>query len=312
MIAAGIWDWALFGAVVALMLVVDLVVSGRSGHTGLSTAALWSALWIGLGLLFGIWIGFHFSHDAGVTYVAAYLLEKSLSVDNLFVFVVIFSQLQIPPVHQRRVLLWGILSALFMRALMIIAGVYLIERFDWIVYPFAALLLLAALRLLFGEDKERKLVTGSCVVCSTWVARFIPVTGTFHGRRFVVRELGRVVATPLFIALVVIETTDIIFALDSIPAVLGITRDPFLVYTSNVFAMLGLRSLYFLLAGVVERFRYLRPALAVILAFAAAKLLFADWVHVSAEISLAVIASILGAAVLASLVAPASRPSVPR
>jgi tellurite resistance protein TerC len=165
-------------------------------------------------------------------------------------------------------------------------------------------------RLLFAEEKERKLVTESCVVCSTWVARFIPVTGTFHGRRFFVREMGRMVATPLFIALVVIETTDIIFALDSIPAVLGITRDPFLVYTSNVFAMLGLRSLYFLLAGVVERFRYLRPALAVILAFAAAKLLFADWVHVSAEISMAVIASILGGAVLASLVAPASRPSV--
>ena len=310
MIAAGIWHWALFGALVAVMLIVDLVVSSRGGHSGLRSAALWSAVWIGLGLSFGAWIGFQFGHDSGVTYLAAYLLEKSLSVDNLFVFVVVFAQLQIPAVHQHRVLLWGILSALVMRGLMIVAGVYLIDRFDWIIYPFAALLLLAALRLLFAEERERKIVAGSCVVCSTWVARFIPVTGAFHGRRFFVREMGRIVATPLFIALAVIETTDIVFALDSIPAVLGITRDPFLVYTSNVFAMLGLRSLYFLLAGVVERFRYLRPALAVILAFAAAKLLLADWLHISAEISLAVIASILGGALLASLIAPASRPPV--
>ena len=312
MIATSIWDWALFGTLVGVALTVDLVMSNRGGNAGLRTAALWSGFWIGLGLLFGLWLGVHFGRDVGVTYLAAYLLEKSLSVDNLFVFVLVFSQLQIAPAYQRRVLSWGILTALVMRAFMIGAGVYLIERFHWVVYLFAALLLFAALRLLFGEEKERKLVTESCAVCSTWVARLVPVTGTIHGQRFFVREAGRRVATPLFIALVVIETADIIFALNSIPAVLGVTRDPFLVYTSNVFAMLGLRSLYFLLAGVVERFRYLRPGLAVILVFVAAKMLLEAWIHISAYVSLAVIVSILVITLLASLVLPAARQSVPK
>lgn len=307
MIATEFWHWALFGALVGVMLTLDLVLSDRRGR--LRTAVLWSAAWSSLGLLFGVWIGIQFGWDVGVTYVAAYLLEESLSVDNLFVFALVFSQLQIPPARQRRVLLWGIVSALLLRALMIGIGVYLIQRFHWVIYPFAVLLLLAAMRLLFGEEKERKLVVESCAVCSTWIARFIPVTGTIHGDRFFLREGGRVAATPLFIALVVIETTDIVFALDSIPAVLGVTRDPFLVYTSNAFAMMGLRSLYFVLAGMIERFRYLRRGLAVILVFVAAKMLLESWVQVSATLSLAVIACILGVTLMASLIAPPARPS---
>ena len=309
MIAAEPWHWALFGVLVVIMMILDLTAANRRGRTRVRTAALWSAGWIGLGLLFGVLLGAMFGREAGVTYLTAYLLEETLSIDNLFVFLLVFSQLQIPPAHQRRVLLWGILSALVLRALMIGVGVFLIQRFHWIIYPFAALLLFAAIRLLFGEEKERKLVVDSCVVCSTWVARFIPVTGAFHGQRFLVRDAGRWVATPLFIALVVIETTDIIFALDSIPAVLGITRDPFLVYTSNIFAMLGLRSLYFVLAGVVERFRYLRPGLAAILIFVAAKMLLENWVHVSPAMSLVVIAGIVIIAVIASLIAPVQRPT---
>jgi tellurite resistance protein TerC len=311
MIATELWHWAVFGAVVGAMLMVDIVVSSRLRRSGLRTAALWSMGWTGLGLLFGVWLGFQFGRDVGVTYLAAYLLEESLSIDNLFVFALVFSQLQIPPARQRRVLFWGILTALLFRALMIGVGVYLIQRFQWVIYPFAVLLLFAAVRLIFGEEKERKLVVESCAVCSTWIARFIPVTGVIHGDRFFVREAGRRVATPLFIALVVIETTDIVFALDSIPAVLGITRDPYLVYTSNVFAMVGLRSLYFVLASLIERFRYLRLGLAVILAFVAAKMLLEEWLHVSATMSLAVIASILGAAMLASLIIPATRPMRP-
>lgn len=299
------WHWAMFGGLVCIMLTVDLLIANRDGRSDLRTAMLWSAGWIGLGLLFGAVLGISFGADVGVTYLTAYLLEKSLSIDNLFVFVLIFSQLRIPPTHQRRVLLLGILSALVLRALMIGGGVYLIQRFHWVIYPFAAILLLAAGRLLFGTEKERELVVGSCAVCSTWVARFIPVTGTLHGHRFLVREAGRRVATPLFIALVIIETTDIIFALDSIPAVLGVTSDPFLVYTSNVFAIMGLRSLYFVLAGVMNRFRYLRPGLAVILIFVAAKMLLESRLHVPVAVSLVVIATVLSVAVIASLLAPA-------
>ena len=307
MIATEFWHWALFGTLVGIMLTLDLVAADHTGRGRLRTAVFWSAGWTSLGLLFGVLLGFMFGRETGITYLTAYLLEETLSIDNLFVFLLVFSQLQIPPAHQRRVLLWGILSALILRGLMIGIGVLLIQRAQWVIYPFAALLLFAAIRLLFGEEKERTLVVESCVVCSTWVARFVPVTGAFHGQRFFVREKGRRVATPLFIALVVIETTDIVFALDSIPAVLGITRDPFLVYTSNIFAMLGLRSLYFVLAGVIDRFRFIRPGLAVILIFVAAKMLLENWVHVSAGVSLAVIASVLTTAVVASLVIPASR-----
>ncbi len=220
-------------------------------------------------------------------------------------FVLIFSELRIPADKQHRVLLLGIVGALVMRAVLIWLGVYLLTRFHWVIYPFAALLLIAALRLLFGENTERRLVKEACAACGTWVARIVPVTPYMQEQRFFLHRGGRWVATPLFVALILIETTDVIFALDSIPAVLAITREPYIVYTSNVFAMLGLRSLYFVLADVVQRFRYLRTGLAVILCFVAAKMLLSGAIDISVAISLGVIVAI----VLVSLAASWAFPS---
>ena len=299
--------WIIFFGLVIVMFTVDLVFGGRDA--GLRNALAWSALWIGTGLAFGLWLWTVQGREPATAYYAAYLLEKSLSIDNIFVFVLIFSQLRIPAHQQHRVLLLGIVGALVMRAAMIWGGVYLLQRFHWIIYPFAALLLFAAFRLIFGESAERRIVEQSCAACSTWVAKFIPVTPLDHGQRFLVRERGMLVATPMLVALILIETTDIIFALDSIPAVLAITRDPFIVYTSNIFALLGLRSLYFVLADVVERFHYLRPGLATILCFVAGKMLLADIVDIPVGLSLGIIVAIVAIAMGASWLFPKPKPA---
>jgi tellurite resistance protein TerC len=214
------------------------------------------------------------------------------------------------------VLLWGVLGALVMRALLIGAGLLLLNRFHWVVYPFAALIIFAAVRLLWGKQKEQDLVVAACSICNTWVARLIPITPQYHGESFVVRQAersGRSVATPLLVALIIVETTDIVFALDSVPAVLAITREPFIVYTSNVFAMLGLRSLYFVLAGVVDRFRYLRIGLASILIFFGTRLLLVGILEVPTGVSLGVIAVALALSVAASIKWPgtSARPARP-
>jgi len=261
---------------------------------------LWVIVWVGLGLALGLWILLTQGSTAAAEYYAAYFLEKSLSVDNIFVFVIIFSELQIPSRYQRRVLQFGIAGALIFRALMIGAGIALIERFAWITYPFAALILLAAWRMLFGVDRERHVVQAACNVCETWIARIVPVSPVVDGPAFWRRERGRRVATPLLVALVVIETTDIVFALDSVPAVLAVSRNPLIVYSSNVMAMLGLRSLYFVLADTLSRLRYLRLGLAMILMFTAGKMLVNDWIHVSAGMSVLVIAIVLLTTVIAS------------
>ena len=249
----------------------------------------------------GLWVAAADGRSAATEYFAAYLLEESLSVDNIFVFVVIFSELHIPAEYQRRVLLFGVAGALVFRALAIGAGLTLIERFQWITYPFATLILFAAWRLLFGAERQRKVVKEACDVCGTWIARVVRVSPVMHGHDFWRREGGRLVATPLLVALVVIETTDIVFALDSIPAVLAVTRNPLIVYSSNVMAMLGLRSLYFVLSDAVYRLRYLRIGLAMLLVFTAAKMLASEWVHVSAGASVAVIGVVLLATIAASL-----------
>jgi len=259
-------------------------------------------VWVGLGLALGLWVLATQGSNAAAEYYAAYFLEKSLSVDNIFVFVIIFSELHIPDAFQRRVLQYGVAGALVFRALLIGAGIALIERFAWVTYPFAALMLFAAWRMLFGVERERAVVQGACDVCGTWIARFVPVTPVLHGPAFWWREGGRRVATPLFVALVAIETTDVVFALDSVPAVLAITRNPFIVYSSNVMAMLGLRSLYFVLADALQRVRYLRRGLAVILVFTGVKMLTNEWVHISAGMSVLIITMVLlttiGASVL--------------
>jgi TerC family integral membrane protein len=301
----GIGPWLAFGTIVIAMLAIDLGVNARRERGSEPTvrqSALWTAAWVGAGVAFSLVVLAFRGADDALTYLAAYLLEKSLSVDNIFVFVLVFSQLEIPIEHQRRVLYWGIIGALGMRALLIGAGVYLLQHFEWVIYPFAALIIFAAVRIIWGRERERTLVTKACAVCGSWVARLIPITPVLHGGRFWIRQGGHLVATPLLIALIVIETTDVVFALDSIPAVLSITKDLFLVYTSNVFALLGLRSLYFLLAGVVERFRFVRYGLAAILLFVGAKMLLTDFVTIPTSISLGVISVALGAAVIASLV----------
>ena len=204
--------WAAFFGLVIVMFTIDLMFGSRG--TNLRAAMLWSAIWVGAGLAFGLWIWAIKGGEVAAAYYAAYILEKSLSVDNIFVFVLIFSQLRIPAHQQHRVLLLGIVGALVMRALMIGGGVYLLQRFHWVIYPFAGLLLVAAVRLLFGESAERRFVEESCAACSTWVARIIPVTPVEHGQRFIVREQGKLMATPMFVALILIETTDLIFALE--------------------------------------------------------------------------------------------------
>jgi len=303
------WAWALFGALVLVMLAIDLGVGSRGARQELTlrSSALWSAAWIGLALAFGVVVLALFGPGPAVTYYTAYTLEKSLSIDNVFVFVLIFSELETPKSQQRRVLYWGVLGALISRGILIAAGMYLLDRFHWVLYPFAALIVLAAVRIVFGQNQERKAVVEACSVCNSWVARFIPVTPVLHGGKFLIRRSGRLVATPLLIALVVVETTDLVFALDSIPAVFAVSRSPFLVYTSNVFAMLGLRSLYFLLANSIEKFKYLRFGLAGILVFVGAKMLLSDVIPVPTWASLVAIALAVSSAVIFSLAWPSRR-----
>jgi len=302
MLEALLEPWAVFFALIIFLFAIDLLLGSRD--TGLRTAVLWSGIWIGAGLTFGLWTWASQGGDVATAYYTAYLLEKSLSIDNIFVFVLIFSELRIPARQQRRVLLLGVVGALVMRAAMIWFGVYLLERFHWIIYLFAALLLIAATRLLFGESAERRIVKESCAACSSWVAWLVPVTPLSQGQQFLLRQRGKLVATPMFVALILIETTDLIFAMDSIPAVLAITRDPYVVYTSNIFAMLGLRALYFVLADIVRRFHYLRPGLALILCFVAGKMLLTGMIDIPVAVSLIVIAGIVLLALAASWLFP--------
>ena len=260
-------------------------------------------VWVASSLAFGVWIFVSHGAVAAAEYYAAYFLEKSLSVDNIFVFIIIFSELRIPGEYQRRVLWYGVAGALVLRALLIGAGVALIGRVDWVIYPFGALILLAAWRMLFGAERERKVVKEACNVCETWIARVVPVSPVLRGHEFWRRENGRLVATPLLVALVVIETTDIVFALDSVPAVLAITRNPLIVYSSNIMAMLGLRSLYFVLSDVITRLRYLRHGLALLLAFTGTKMLAGDRVHIGPGTSVLVIGLVLLVTIAASVVA---------
>ena len=303
MIQAGPAEWAVFWVAVVAALAGD-AIAGRTAGTDVRRAALWSGVWIALSLAFGGWITLRFGGEAGITYLTAYALEKSLSVDNLFIFALIFSQTGIPASLQHRALFWGIAGALIMRGVLIGVGVWLLALFHWVIYVFAALLTFAALRMLFGQEKERKFVEASCAVCTSWVARIIPITPVLDGKRFLVRRDGRLVATPLLVALALIEGADLVFAVDSIPAVLAVTREPYLVYTSNIFALLGLRSLYFVLAGALRSLRFLRVGLAVMLLFVAAKMLLTGWIEISPLATLIAIAVIFGASIAASRLFP--------
>lgn len=292
--------WAGFFALVLVMLAVDLSVSRhRNGTMSLRAAALWSAIWIGTALVFNLGIYLWRGAEPALEFFTAYLVEKSLSVDNLFVFVVIFSVFAVPAPHQRRVLLWGVLGALIMRGIFIFAGAALLHRFEWLMYVFGAFLIFTAFKLALSGETEIKPERNLFIRV---FRKIMPVTDHFEGERFFVRHAGVLMATPLFLVLLVVESTDLVFAVDSIPAVLAVTQDPFLVYTSNVFAILGLRALYFLLAGAMTKFHYLKLGLSLILGFVGIKMLIAGFFHVPIMLSLGVIAGILIVAVVASLV----------
>jgi tellurite resistance protein TerC len=304
-----LWLWLAFNAFVLAMLAVDLLVFHREAHeVRVREAATWSLIWIALALLFGAGVYRFMGPDAGLEYFTGYLIEKALSVDNIFVFVLIFSFFRVPPRYQHRVLFWGILGALLMRGAMIGAGAYLIQQFHWVIYVFGAFLVFTGIRM--ALHSEHDLDPESSFV-NRVIRRVVPVTTEYHGQRFFVREHAaagsRLLATPLFVVLVLVETTDLIFAVDSIPAIFAITQQPFIVYSSNVFAILGLRALYFLLADVIHRFHYLKIGLSLVLVFVGVKMLAAEVYKVPVGVSLAVIALVLGAAVLASWLWP--RPS---
>jgi tellurite resistance protein TerC len=293
--------WAGFIGFVLAMLALDLGVFHRKAHVvKVREAAVWSAIWVSISLLFNAFILWRFGAQHATEFLTGYLIEKSLSVDNIFIFVVIFGAMKIPALYQHRVLFWGILSALVLRAAMIFAGVALLERFHWLIYVFGAFLVVTGVKLYldFRKGKEEHPEQSRFL---EWVRRVLPTTTQLDGPHFFHKEAGRWLATPLFMSLVLVEVTDVIFALDSIPAIFAVTRDPFIVFTSNIFAILGLRSLFFLLAGMVDKFHYLKVGLAGILAFVGLKMALVDVVHINPFASLAVIAAMLVAAVLASL-----------
>jgi tellurite resistance protein TerC len=294
-----VWAWgALLGAIVVL-LVADLLLVHRKPHDiTLKEAAIESSVWIAIGLSFTLVVlGWHGGTAAG-EYLSGYLIEKSLSVDNVFVWAVIFSYFGVPNRYQFRVLFWGIFGALVLRAIFIFAGVALLETFDWVLYVFGAFLLVTAVRVARHKETE---VHPEHNPILRFVRRVVPSTDTYDGQKLFTRRSGRMLATPLFAVLVLVETTDVVFAVDSIPAILAVSREPFIVFASNAFAILGLRALYFLLAGMADRFRYLNLGLGAILAFVGAKMLAVEAVHLPTWLSLAVISVILTITIAASL-----------
>jgi tellurite resistance protein TerC len=296
--------WAGFLVGVLLLLALDLRISSRRGHGERFREAIgWSLFWIALSLGFGFWIWIVYGGEQGLEFFAGYLLEKSLSVDNLFVFVLLFRSFAIPARYQHRVLFWGVLGAIVLRGTLILAGVALVHRFHWILAVFGAILVYTAWKILFHEDEADAEPSDNAVV--RWVARNLPMVGTIEGPRFFIVREGVRLATPLLLALVAAETTDLVFALDSIPAVFAVTDDSFLVFSSNICALLGLRALYFVVRGALTRLRYLKPGLAAILTFVGLKMLLFRWVQLPTGTSLLIIAGILAIALLVSWLRPA-------
>jgi tellurite resistance protein TerC len=302
MMGTPIHIWVIFGIAIVIALVLDLGVFHRKAHTvQLKEALIESAAWISIALLFNLWLYFSRGPLAGVEFFTAYLVEKSLSVDNIFVFLLIFQAFKIPPKSQHRVLYFGIAGALVLRAVFVLAGITLLQAFHPIMYLFGAILLFTGLKMLFPRKRALRPE-------NNWMVRIvrqvIPVVHDYEGQQFLVRESGRWKATPLFLALVAVEAMDIIFAVDSVPAVLAITRDTFIVYSSNVFAILGLRALYFALADILPRFRFLHQGLAAVIIFVGTKMIASEHFPISAVTSLIVIAIVLGVTITASLVFP--------
>jgi tellurite resistance protein TerC len=293
--------WTAFIAFVLLALAVDLGVFHRQARTiSLREATAWSVIWVVVSLGFNFFL-LHFSgRTAALDFFAGYVIEKSLSVDNLFVFVLLFRYFAVESRYQHRVLYWGVLGALIMRGVLIGMGVALISRFEWILYVFGAFLVYAGARMMFQESEE---VHPERNLVFRWTRKFLPMTKNYEGQRIFVRKEGVWRATPLFLVLLVVETTDLAFALDSIPAIFAVTREPFIVFSSNACAILGLRAFYFLLAGILPYFRYLGHGVSLVLIFVGGKMLAEQWIHVTTYVVLGVIAGVLGVALIASLIA---------
>jgi len=304
-----IWLWIGFNLFVLLMLALDLGVFHRHSHiVSTKEAALWSVVWIGLAMVFNVGIFFFWdvispdstytNSEASLAFLTGYLIEKSLSVDNIFVFVLIFTFFAVPAAYQHRVLFWGIIGALLMRGALIAVGATLLKEFHWIIYLFGGFLIFTGIRMALHKTEEVHPENNPLIKL---LRRIMPVTEDYEGENFFIRRAGTLMATPLFLVLLMVESTDLIFAVDSIPAIFAVTNDPFIVYTSNVFAILGLRSLYFLLANIMDRFQYLKLGLAFVLTFVGLKMVMVDFYKIPVGVSLGVIAAILAISVIASL-----------
>jgi tellurite resistance protein TerC len=298
-----IWLWIGFNLFVLAMLALDLGVFHRKSHVvSFKESITWTAVWVVLALLFNVGIWHYSGSQKALEFFTGYLIEKSLSVDNVFVFALLFSYFAVPSQYQHKVLFWGILGALVMRAIMIALGAALITKFSWIIYVFGAFLILTGIKMVVKREEEIHPERNPIV---KWFKRIMPVTPEYRGDKFFVREGGIRMATPLFVVLLLVEFSDLIFAVDSIPAIFAVTKDPFIVYTSNVFAILGLRSLYFALAGVMDKFHYLKVGLGVILSFVGVKMMLAHTAYkIDTLLSLGVVILILAVSVVASLLRP--------
>ncbi|MFN8387424.1 MAG: TerC family protein [Anaerolineales bacterium] len=305
-----IWLWIGFNLFVLALLAIDLGVFHRKAHAvSLKEAAIWSAVWISLSLLFNLGLYFFWERlspgsaysnsEAALAFFTGYIIEKSLSVDNIFVFVLLFTFFAVPAAYQHRVLFWGIIGALIMRGTLIVVGAALLHEFHWIIYVFGAFLVFTGIRMALHRDEEMHPERNPLVKL---LRRIMPVTKKYQSDQFFIRRMGKIMATPLFLVLIIVESTDLIFAVDSIPAIFAVTDNAFIVYTSNVFAILGLRSLYFLLAGVMDKFYYLKHGLSVILVFVGIKMLIVDIYKIPVGLSLGVIATILATSIAASLI----------
>ncbi len=300
MTEAPLWAWFAFLAVVGLMLAVDLGVFHRHAHTvSLREAALWSIVWVVMALLFNLVVLFWMGKRAALEFLTGYLVEKALSADNIFVFAVLFNYFAVPPAYRHRVLFWGVLGAILMRFIFIMAGAALLKQFHWVVYVFGAIVILSGIKLLRRRDEH---VDPDKNPVLRLARRFLPLTPNYVGQNFVVRDdNGRLVFTPLALVLLAVETTDVVFAVDSVPAIFAITRDPFIVFTSNICAILGLRALYFLLEGVMKLFRYLDEGLAVILVFIGIKMLLSEVYPIPVALSLGFVLLVLAVTIALSL-----------
>ena len=298
-----LWLWVGFNAFILIMLALDLGVFHRKAHVvSIKESLTWTGIWVAMALLFNVGIFHYMGSDKALEFFTGYVIEKSLSVDNVFVIALLFSYFAVPTIYQHKVLFWGILGALVMRAAMIALGAKLITEFAWIIYIFGAFLILTGIKMIVKREEEIHPERNPVV---RLFKRFMPVTADYRADKFFVREKGILMATPLFVVLILVEFTDLIFAVDSIPAIFAVTKDPFIVYTSNVFAILGLRSLYFALSGVLDKFHYLKVGLGAVLSFVGVKMLLAHspW-KIDTLVSLGVIVAILAASVVASLVWP--------